>query len=182
MRRIVAVIFGGLLLSVAGCTKTEIRYVEVSSPSTTTLTPPASTIIPTTTVVSFSNDLRLAAAACLDSMPELQRWDDAILLSSSGLGRNVEECRGFRILALAEKADSKLLDALTFDLDEYLSTAEYIISWKDQCNRAARLEDPEGSLEYLNCGGMGIFAEGYSSDNRSRASRITQNLQALLSQ
>ena len=182
MRRIVAVIVGGLLLSVAGCTKTEIRYVEVSSPSTTTLTPPVSTIIPTTTVVSFSDDLRKATASCLDSMPELRLWDSASLVSSSGLERNVEECREFRILGLAEKADSKLLDALTLDLDEYLSTAEYIISWMDQCNRAARLEDPEGSLEYANCSLMGIVAEGYSSDNRSRASRITQNLQTLLSQ
>ena len=178
MKRIIAVsvLTVAGLLSVVGCTKT-VYVTTTDAPAA-----PTSTIIPTTTVVSFSNDLRLAAAACLDSMPELQRWDDASSFLSSGLGRNVEECRGFRILALAEKTDSIVLKPLISDLDEYLWTAEYIISWSDQCDKAARLEDPEGSLEYLNCSGMGIFAEGYSSDNRSRASRITQNLQELLSQ
>jgi hypothetical protein len=176
VRRVVAVVVGGLLLSVAGCTKTV--YVTTTDAPTA----PTSTIIPTTTMVSFSKDLRVAAAACLDSMPELRRWDSAISVSSSGLERNVEECRGFRILALAEKTDSIVLKPLISDLDEYLSTAEYIISWTDQCDKAARLEDPEGSLEYSNCRLMGIAAEAYSSDNRSRASRITQNLQELLSQ
>ena len=178
MKRIMAVsvLTVAGLLSVMGCTKT-VYVATTDAPAA-----PTSTIIPTTTVVPFSNDLRKAAASCLDSMPELRLWDSASLVSSSGLERNVEECREFRILGLAEKADSKLLDALTLDLDEYLSTAEYIISWMDQCNKAARLEDPEGSLEYANCSLMGIVAEGYSSDNRSRASRITQNLQTLLSQ
>ena len=176
MKRIMVAVVVGLLLTVVGCTKT-VYVATTDAPAA-----PTSTIIPTTTMVSFSNDLRKAAASCLDSMPELRLWDSAILVSSSGLERNVEECREFRILGLAEKADSKLLDALTLDLDEYLSTAEYIISWMDQCDKAARLEDPEGSLEYANCSLMRIVAEGYSSDNRSRASRITQNLQTLLSQ
>ncbi len=179
MRRIVAVVLGGLLLSVAGCTKTEIRYVEVSSPSTTTLTPPASTIIPTTTVVSFSDDLRKAAASCLDSMPEPRLWD--VPIGFPGLERNVEECREFRILGLAEKADSKVLDALTLDLDEHLSTVQHLIYVEDQCDKAAEDNDPYSSLK-VGCGVMTSFAQADSSLNRSRASRITQNLQELLSQ
>ena len=170
-----SLLFVSVLLS--SCTKTEIRYVEVSSPSTTA---PTSATITTTTVVSFSNDLRMAAASCLESMPELRLWD--LPTWSPELERNVEECRKFRILGLAEKDDSKVLEALTLDLDEYLSTVEYIISWGDQCDRAAELEDPSSSLEYSNCGLMGIVAESDSSVKRSRASRIFENLQALLSQ
>jgi hypothetical protein len=161
----------------SSCTKTEIRYVEVSSPSTTSAT---SAAITSTTVVSFSNDLRMAAASCLESMPEFQFWD--LPTWSPELERNVEACREFRILGLAEKTDSKVLEALTLDLDEHLSTVEYIISWGDQCDRAAELADPSSSVEYSNCGLMGIVAESDSSVKRSRALRISQNLQALLSQ
>ena len=177
MRRIVAVIFGGLLLSVAGCTKTEIRYVEVSSPSTTTLTPPVSTIIPTTTVVSFSDDLRLAAASCLDSMPEMWLWDEPRYVN--GLERNVEECRYFRVLGLAEKVDSKTLDKLTTDLSEYLSTIEFIISWEESCGRAINGGD---LADEINCATGSTFANENLSEKSSRASGIFENLRALLSQ
>lgn len=180
MRRIVAVIVGGLLLSVAGCTKTEIRYVEVSSPSTTTPTPPASTIIPTTTVVSFSDDLRKAAASCLDSMPEMWLWDEPRYID--GLERNVEECRNFRVLGLVEEVDSKILDKLTTDLSEYLSTIEFIISWNGTCERAVNGGDSASSLDGVNCGLGSISANENLSEKSSRASRIFENLQALLSQ
>lgn len=160
----------------SGCTKTEVRYVEVSAPSTTAAT---SATITTTTVVSFSNDLRMAAASCLDSMADLRLWDQPTWLP--GLERNIEECRNFRILGLAEKADSDVLDALTLDLDEYLSTIQYIVSWGDQCNKAAEFEDPYSSLEYSNCELMGIVASADLPVKRFRASRIFENLQKLLS-
>ena len=174
-------LFGFILTAVliASCTKTEIRYVEVPSPSTTDPAATSSATITTTTVVSFSNDLRKAAASCLDSMPALRIWDSEPW--SSEWERNFEKCREFRILGLAEKVDSKVLDALIFDLDEHLATVQYIISWMDQCDKAAKLEDPVNSLEYSNCGAMGIVASADLSDKRSRASQITENLQALIS-
>lgn len=174
MKRIMTIIVVLLLLSVSGCTKT-VYVATTDAPAA-----PTSTVIPTTTVVSFSNDLRKAAASCLDSMPELPIWDGDPW--SSEWESNVEKCSEFRILGLAEKGDSKVLDALTLDLDEYLATVQYVISWMDQCNRAAKLEDPVNSLEYSNCGAMGIVASTDLSDKRSRAFRITQNLQTLLSQ
>ena len=166
----VAVVFG--FLSVSGCTKTV--YVTTTDAPTA----PTSTIIPTTTVVSFSNDLRVAAAACLDSMPEPRLWDSPTW--SSGLERNLKECREFRILGLTEKTDSNVLDDLTLDLDLYLLTVEYVFSWGEQCERAAK-QELVNSLESLNCGAIGNFASQGLSIKSSRVSRITQNLQALLS-
>ena len=168
-----AVVVGGLLLSVAGCTKT-VYVATTDAPAA-----PTSTIIPTSTVVSFSNDLRKAAASCLDSMPEPRLWD--IPIGFPGLERNVEECREFRILLLAEQADSKVLDALTLDLDEHLSTVQHLIYVEDQCDKAAEDNDPYSSLG-VGCNVMSTSARADSSINRSRASRITQNLQTLLSQ
>lgn len=161
----------------AGCTKTEIRYVEVSSPSTTA---PTSATITTTTVVSFSNDLRMAAASCLESMPEMWLWDEPRYID--GLERNVEECRNFRVLGLVEEVDSKILDKLTLDLGEYLSTTEFIISWNGTCERAVNGGDSASSLDGVNCGLGSISANENLSEKSSRASRIFENLQALLSQ
>ena len=161
----------------AGCTKTEIRYVEVSSPSTTA---PTSATITTTPVVSFSNDLRMAAASCLESMPEMWLWDEPRYID--GLERNVEECRNFRVLGLVEEVDSKILDKLTLDLGEYLSTTEFIISWNGTCERAVNGGDSASSLDGVNCGLGSISANENLSEKSSRASRIFENLQALLSQ
>ena len=179
MKRIMAVsvLTVAGLLSVVGCTKT-VYVTTTDAPAA-----PTSTIIPTTTVVSFSNDLRKAAASCLDSMPELRLWDSASLVSSSGLERNVEECREFRILGLAEKADSKLLDALTLDLDEHLATVQYITSWMDQCDKSTTNGfDVVDNLASSNCRFMGMVLREGLVIERQRASRITQNLQELLSQ
>lgn len=164
----------------SSCTKTEIRYVEVSAPSTTMLTPTTSTIIPTTTVVSFSEDLRKAAASCLDSMPDMWLWDEPTYID--GLERNVEECRAFRLMGLIEKVDSATIDKLTTDLSEYLSTIEFIISWDDSCERAVMGGDSASIVDEINCSTGSVFANENLSEKYSRASRIISNLQTLLSQ
>lgn len=179
MKRIMAVsvLTVAGLLSVVGCTKT-VYVTTTDAPAA-----PTSTIIPTTNVVPFSNDLRKAAASCLDSMPELSIWEDTLGPWFSESERNIEKCREFRILGLAEKADSKLLDALTLDLDEHLATVQYITSWMDQCDKATLNGfDVVDNLASSNCGAMGMVLREGLVIERIRASRITQNLQELLSQ
>jgi hypothetical protein len=157
----------------AGCTKTEIRYVEVSSPSTTNVATESSTST-TSTVAQLSDVLRTAIAACLESMPEKTYING--IPRANGLQRNVEECRDLRVAGLSAKHDSEDLTELVEDLKGYLAVAERIVEWDLGCEKIY-----ESDNAMFNCRTQGMVLESFAYDHMLLQSKIVGELKELLS-
>ena len=135
----------GILFGRTGvaCTKTEIRYVEVSTTRPVIETPTSATSLSTPSPMPLSKELLIAAASCLDSMPIETDWNESSGLINHDNKRNLVECRNFRVLALAERIEpssSSLSRDVTGDLQKYLNMIEGQVDTEDACTRYATTE------------------------------------------
>jgi hypothetical protein len=165
----------------ASCTKTEIRYVEVSTTAPDideTNSAASSTTAPDP---ALSSGLLLAAASCLDSMPMKSDWREQDGLIGGDPERNLQECRGFRVASLAEESSGQtelLLKGLQANLQKYLDMIVGVIDRNEACSR---YYSPEArGIDEFMCWNNWLVMTGRVNEYRLLSESIIDDLELIL--